>query len=242
MSVSFSTGSLYHMGLHRIFQIAARAGFRDLELMMRSYDDNAYADTYDSIYLKKLQKEFGLKITSLHTPIDFESDAAEYYPVVKKLAKELKVKHIIFHIPRNKDVQAEYKSWFKKIYLEEMSDQPIPFITENMGKKSIVNGAEEFNKFPGFCFDTAHELRDFDGKTLGTILQIKNIQQFHLSNYDAHCHMDILQNKKFFEEIIKAHPKANRCIELSPRAFPDPTDEAKIVKKLTETRIFLESL
>ena len=242
MAVSFSTGSLYHMGLHRIFSIAKNAGFTDIELMMRSYDDNAYADTYDFKYLKKLQEEFGLKITSLHTPIDFESNAALYYPVVKKLAKELKVKHIIFHIPRNKDVQENYKLWFEGTYLKEMSEQPIPFITENMGKKSIVNGAKEFNKFPGFCFDAAHELRDFGDKTLATILETTNIQQFHLSNYDAHCHMDILQNMKFFKEIITAHPKANRCIELSPRAFIDPSNEIKIIKQLAETRIFLESL
>jgi 3-deoxy-D-manno-octulosonic acid (KDO) 8-phosphate synthase len=54
--------------------------------------------------------------------------------------------------------------------------------------------------------------------------------------------MDILRNKKFFKDIIAAHPKANRCIELSPRAFLNPTDEKKIVKKLAETRVFLESL
>lgn len=242
MSVSLSTGSLYNMGLHRIFSIAKRAGFKELELMMRSYEDNAFGDTFDLKYLQELQKEFGLKITSLHTPIDFETNAAEYYPVVKKLAKELKVKQIIFHIPREKDNQVKYKTWFKRIYMKEMLDQSIPFITENMGKKSVINGADEFNKFPGFCFDTAHELRDFKNKTTTTILQMNNIMQFHLSNYDRQCHKDILKNKKFFREIIAAHPEANRCIELSPRAFIDPTDEKKIIKQLIETRKFLESI
>lgn len=242
MAVSLSTGSLYNMGLHRIFSIAKRAGFSELELMMRSYDDNAFVDTFDLKYLQELQKEFDLKITSLHTPIDFETNAEEYYPAVKKLAKELKVKHIIFHIPRDKDDQVQYRTWFKKIYMKEMLDQPIPFITENMGKKSVLNGANEFNKFPGFCFDTAHELRDFGDKTITTILHMKNIEQFHLSNYDERCHKDILKNKNFFEEIILAHPKANRCIELSPRAFLDPINEEKIIKQLIETRKFLETI
>ncbi|MEI7792333.1 MAG: hypothetical protein WCI57_02520 [Candidatus Berkelbacteria bacterium] len=242
MAISLSTGSLYNMGLHRIFSIAKRSGFKELELMMRSFSDNAFADTFDLKYLKELQIEFDLKITSLHTPIDFEANAAEYYSAVKKLAKELKVKHIIFHIPREKDDQKEYKKWFKKVYLKEMNDQKIPFITENMGKKSILNGADEFNKFPGFCFDTAHELRDFGKKTVATILQMKNIKQFHLSNYDGRCHKDILKNKAFFKEIITAHPEANRCIELSPNAFVDDIDENKIIKQLIETRKFLETI
>jgi len=230
------------MGLHRIFSIAKRAGFKEIELMMRSFEDNAFADTFDLKYLTELQKEFDLNITSLHSPIDFELNAEAYYPLVKKLAKDLKVKHIIFHIPREKDEQKEYKVWFKKTYLKEMTSQPISFITENMGKKSIVNGADEFNKFPGFCFDTAHELRDYGKKTVATILQMKNIKQFHLSNYDKHCHKDILKNKSFFEEILAAHPEATRCIELSPRAFADEIDEKKIVKQLIETRKFLEKI
>jgi len=54
--ITLSTGSLYPYSLSRIFEIAYKAGFQGVELLLRNQNDNAYLDSWDVVYLKELEK------------------------------------------------------------------------------------------------------------------------------------------------------------------------------------------
>jgi sugar phosphate isomerase/epimerase len=240
--ISLSTGSIFQFGIHRIFRIAKAAGFKQVELMMRGDAEKGHRDTFDASYLKSLEHEFDIKIHSLHSPIDFEMKPEAYYDKVVLLAGELSVSQIIFHMPRKNCHQTGYKQWFKDIYPEKLKHAKILHLTENMGRKCIKQGVGDFSKFPHLCFDTTHELKagtDIENITKG----LSNISQFHISDFDKDLtHVGLSANKNLITRILKLHPSADFCLELSPNAFIDPLDEDCIIETLTEQRKYLENI
>jgi len=109
--ITLSTGSLYPYSLSRIFEIAYKAGFQGVELLLRNQNDNAYLDSWDVVYLKELEKKYNLKINSVHVAFDFNNNPQKFLEI-SNLAKKLKAKYIITHIPR--EDECVYKAWFHK--------------------------------------------------------------------------------------------------------------------------------
>ncbi|MFA5926827.1 MAG: hypothetical protein WCT32_00600 [Patescibacteria group bacterium] len=240
--VLMSTGSLYHMGIDHIFNIAQQAGFKHLELMLRSRKAECWWDFWNHNYIKNLEKIHNIKVSSLHSPIDFEMDAAGYIDSTISLAQRLRVGHVIFHIPKNKDRYEEYRQWFANNYKKYMETSPVMFLTENMGPKCVEQGVNKYNEYPNFCFDTAHEISN-GSDVIKMVSEMPNIRQFHLSWFDGkECHMNILKQKKFFRELISIRPDALRCLELRPEAFANPYDDQEIVNSLIQSREFLENI
>ena len=99
--------------------------------------------------------------------------------------------------------------------------------------------------YPHFCYDLSHAVQGCR-RVKTDLVAMKNIRQLHISSFirqGDRTHMSILANKTKIEAYVALAPHATRCIELSPGGFgPDPMDSAAIVKALTQTREFLESI
>lgn len=241
--ITLSTASLYPFGLKRIFEIASMAGFDGVELMIRSKKDNAFWDTWDIDYLKKIESKFNLKINSVHVPFEFE-DKPENFSDIQEIGKKLKVKSIVIHIPRID--QYDYIKWFDNYYKYENSNNYPQLLAENVHIKKdkpnpIVNSLDELNKLHSLCFDMAHAMRS-DVDVLEFVSKLKNIKQFHVSNWNGvDDHLSILENKDFFKKTIKAtNGNADMCVELCPKAFDDFKNLSEVEKVLRETIKFIK--
>src|SRR3989339_374453 len=109
---TLSTAALYPYGLNRIFAIAQEAGFKGVELMIRSEGDTAYLDSWDIVYLSDLEEKYEIKIVSLHVPFVFEKDQSSFNGIIS-LSEKLKTDHIIIHAPRAD--QNAYAEWLKNM-------------------------------------------------------------------------------------------------------------------------------
>jgi len=108
--VIISTGSCHKYGLYRFFEVAKKAGFKELELVI----DNLY-DSQESAYIKKLEKKFGLKVVSVHSAMEFVTSWGNWQNRLKqsiKLAKDIKAKYLIVHSWDHSD--KEYLGWLIK--------------------------------------------------------------------------------------------------------------------------------
>lgn len=240
--ISLSTGSTYHLGLSRTFEIASKAGFKYLELILRAKKsdnpDNGWCDSWDPAYLKGLQAKHKIKIISLHSPVDFEFFPREYLPEVKSLAKELSIKHIVIHACR-KEKYAIYNQWFRDIFTPEHNSRA-EFLIENMETED----AKDLDGYRSLCFDITHvQEKGIDPEKMSLQLADR-IREFHISYFDGtNKHRNFLSGeKKLIGKILAAQPQAIRCVELFPDSFSDMHSEDIIVAELAKSRILLESV
>lgn len=242
--ITLSTGALYPYGLDRIFEIAQKAGYDGVELLLRLKGSDAYLDSWDAEYLKKLETRYGIKVLSLHVPFSFEEDQS-IYPEIKELAEKLDAKYIIIHSPR--EDQTSCRKWIEDNV--ENGDinkgSTVSILIENLETKKakadpVYMKPEQFQRFSQVCFDTAHSLRSGqDPKVF--MEQLSNIKQLHLSNWDGiDDHLSILKDKNRFSELLSLKPIENICLELCPKAFNDIKDQEEIVSTLKETLAFVK--
>jgi sugar phosphate isomerase/epimerase len=241
--ITLSTASLYPYGLNRIFKIAKKAGFEGVELMIRGKGDTSYLDTWDANYLKQLEVINKVKIISLHVPFEFEEDQSSFDRILK-LAKQLRVKHIIIHSPR-KD-QAQYDKWMQKTVIKSRCPaEKCEILIENVHIKEgkadpIFKSVDDFKALPAICFDVAHALRSNQDPEL-FIKSLDNVRQWHLSNWDGKDdHMSILDEKSKFSPLLSMKPAKYICIELCPKAFSDIGDEKEVIDVLRKTMSFVK--
>ena len=97
--LALSTGSLYNMGLDRVFALAATTGYDGVELLV-----DARIDSYDVSYLRRLSEQNEIGILSVHTPF---APRVEGWPAgsigrVKQavqLAEALGAETVVAHTP-----------------------------------------------------------------------------------------------------------------------------------------------
>ena len=97
--VALSTGSLYNLGLDRVFELASRAGYDGVELLV-----DARRDTYDVPYLERLRERWGMPILSVHSPfarrVDGWPDASEgRAEQALRLAEAVAAEAVVVHTP-----------------------------------------------------------------------------------------------------------------------------------------------
>jgi len=97
--IILSTGSLHSYGLNRVFDLAARAGFHGVEVLLDQRWDTRQAD-----YLRHLQVVAGIPIVSLHSPFvsgiqGWEHDQLSRLKRTVALASELGARHVVAHLP-----------------------------------------------------------------------------------------------------------------------------------------------
>ena len=238
--VILGTGSLHAYGLPRIFEIAKKAGFDGLELMMRGQTESGFWDTWDAKYLKKLEKEYALPIITIHSPYGFDDNLIGWEEV-QELAKKLEVEQIVCHIPylSNKP----YLKWFKKNYPGK--SDCFTLLAENLScsgpyPETLYDGVTQWQTLPAMCFDINHAQFNYPDPS-GIIAQLDNIKQFHVSNYDGkNFHRSILENKPLFKKIFKQNKTAIRSVEYFNPTFPDFRDQEEVVSILKDTIEFIK--
>lgn len=98
--IALSTGSLYSFGTARVFDLAARAGFDGIEVLV----DHRW-DTRQPGYLRALSGDHGLPIVALHSPFltldtpGWPDDELGRLRHTVALAQEIGVPTVVTHLP-----------------------------------------------------------------------------------------------------------------------------------------------
>lgn len=243
--ITLSTGTLFPYGLNRIFAIAKMAGFDGLELIPRpmnfnEFKDSCFWDFWDVPYIQSLEKEFNIKISSIHTQPHFEEDPNAHWKRTAELAIELNVPNVICHIPYND--QVVYERWFWDYCIKDRH-YPFTMLAENLlhliKGKQMTYEPVEWQEFPALCFDVNHALAS-NQNVLDLLKLFDNIKEFHISNYASHEHQNILTNKETFKEIFAAKKVANYCVEMYYDAFKNYQDQNEVISELKEIKEFIE--
>lgn len=97
--IFLSTGTLNSLGLSRIFDLGARAGYDGIEIII----DRRW-DTRDASYLRRVSAEYGLPVAVLHSPFlpdvdDWPTDQLGRLQHTLDVAQELGVRFVVSHLP-----------------------------------------------------------------------------------------------------------------------------------------------
>lgn len=263
MKILLSTGSLYNYGTNRIFEIAKKAGFDGIELII---DDRW--DTRQPKYLQKLARQFNLPILAVHSAMEFVTCWGED-PKVKleksvELAKIIKAEFLAVH-PSVAN-QPEFYQWFYKNWLEiKKNAKPLKVVVENMPKvNSIENpkdfvfenfNLKDFSRFDQILLDPSH-LTTTDQDLLKTFEAIKEkIKYIHLSDSnftpDLERPGNILDDhllpgegklplRQFLLKVKETNPQCTISIELLPESIGAGEDDSKIIARLKRGLKFIK--
>lgn len=208
--VTFSTGSLYTYGVARVFELAARAGYDGLELMLDERWDTRHAH-----YVHGLMERYDLPVLSVHSPFvpgiaGWPGDEVARIEKALVLAQVLGSRVLNVHLPmRLRDLivttpggqrripiprpttdQRNYRQWLvdgRLAALQATTD--IDVVIENLPMRrflgqrfspAAMNTWGELRAFPKICLDTTH-----CGTTGSDLLAV----QAHLADRIAHVHL-----------------------------------------------------
>ena len=183
--VTLSTGSLYTLGTARAFELAQRAGFDGVELLI---DDRW--DTRQPDYLRRLVRETGVPIESVHSPfVPIPSWPKDEVGRVKRalaLAEAVGARTLNVHVPRRFSDLTVSGAGRKFVFpfLPPAADQPlygrwlldggldaaqrgssVAIAVENLPARRVLgrrvglyalNTWEELSLFDTLCLDTTH--------------------------------------------------------------------------------------
>lgn len=217
MRFIFSTGSLYTYGISRCFELAARAGFDGIELMV----DRRW-DTRQPEYLLRLMAQHRLPIVAVHTPLggDIVPDWPDYGPdrvkEAVRLAEALGAEVVIHHLPLRTEVRwvrihttrlpfptlfpdqhPTYREWLLDGYAGFQATTHVLLCIENLPaihrfrrrwNVGLWNTAAEIVRFPHLTLDTTH-LGTWGLDPTEVYGQLGGrVRHVHLSNFDGREH------------------------------------------------------
>ncbi len=263
--LTLSTGSCHRYGLYRFFEVAKKAGFKNIELII---DDRL--DSQDSKYIKRLERKFSLKVTSIHSAMEFVYSWGDWKNRLEKsikLAKELKAKYLILHSWDYSDPQ--YVTWLienqKSVF---KLAKPVKVVIENATKRDDFTSGNTLN--PSYHFDVmqAFESINLDTSHIATaemdIMQYyekikEKVGHVHFSDSDMRpspkkpgniedCHLlpgkGKLPLKKFLRQLRADKYFGPISIELWCEQYADKkgniTEEA-VIKNLKAAKKFVET-
>lgn len=212
----FSTGSLYNYGLERAFDLAARAGFEGIEILI----DHRW-DTRQPDFLRRLVDRYRLPIVAVHSPFvtgvpGWPADEPGRVRESVQLAESLQAEVVILHLPRKtgkisvragaksfslpffgRDEQAAYRRWLEDEYPAFQESTPVAVCLENMPARRWLgrswnnyhwNNPAEIVRFPYLTLDTTHlGTWGLDPADFYPNLQ-GQVRHVHLSNFDGREH------------------------------------------------------
>lgn len=216
--IALSTGSLYTYGIARVFDLAARAGFDGIEVLV---DDRW--DTREPAYLRQLSAEFALPIVAVHNPFasrvaDWPDDQLGRLRLTVSLARDIGAPVVVAHLPwRIHALMGHVHAYRLRHFRLPL---PIPrrepyygFVTdglaameeetgiivavENMPASSLLglkinpcwfNSPPELERFAHLTLDTTH-LGTWGLDPLTIYKRLgERVSHVHLSNYDGREH------------------------------------------------------
>jgi sugar phosphate isomerase/epimerase len=216
--IALSTGSLYTYGIARAFELAARAGFDAVEVLV----DHRW-DSRQPAYLSRLCQEFNLPVVAIHSPFvpnvpGWPGDPLGRLRESASLARELGTRVIVAHLPlRIRAVKVEFfgspraplllpillphQRDYRRFLLNDLdqfeSAEGVWVAVENMPARRFLgrrldihslNNQEALAGLPHLTLDTTH-LGTWDLDILTVYEQLKDrIVHVHLSNFDGNEH------------------------------------------------------
>ena len=253
----FSTAPFFRQPLRDGFRHIAEAGFEAVEVMV-TQDPT----TQEPRLLKKLAREFGLRIDAIHAPFllitrrVFGTDPVTKIHRSVHVAEETGAPLVVVHPPYR--WQVRYRRWAERDLAEFSARTGVTVAVENMfpvklpGERGVTFHAsqefEDLDAYPYLVLDTSHaavagiDIRDAYGRYRD------KLQHVHLSNnagkgWDSHLpvYLDgVLPLTGFLEDLVAGGFAGNVSIELDLR--PYMRDEVALQEVLVRNREFCESL
>jgi sugar phosphate isomerase/epimerase len=144
--IALSTGSLHSYGTARVFDLAARAGFDGIEIMV----DHRW-DTRHPGYLRGLSRDHGLPIVALHVPFltldapGWPDDEVGRLQHTVTLAQTLGVPTVVTHLPFR--FHALVGKWYA--FRSHSYRLPLPIPRRESYSRFLCNGMSAFEEEMG---------------------------------------------------------------------------------------------
>jgi len=215
MKFLFSTGSLYTYSTERCFDIAARAGFDGIEIMV-----DARWDTRQPSHLRMLMSRYALPIVTIHSPFGNVPGWGGGQPALiaqsVSLAESVGAKIVVHHLPAavsyvklnvgqrrmrlplpGRGGEVDYQHWLLDGYAQLQAKTDITLCIENMPARQLWgrpfnghrwNSVDEIQRFPALTMDTTH-LGTWGLEPVDVYAQWgQRVRHIHLSNFDGREH------------------------------------------------------
>jgi sugar phosphate isomerase/epimerase len=258
MRFLFSTGSLYTYGLDRCFELAGRAGFDGMEVVVDQRWDTRHAS-----YLAGLVERFGLPILALHAPFDafalpgWPDKAPDRIAATVKLAEEVGAKVVVHHLPLRWRIgrfqrrgiriavplpgENDYMRWLQHDYQALQACTEVLLCIENLpairirGRRlnmAAWNNAAEMARFRHVTMDTTH-LGTWGTDPLryyeGASGRVRHV---HLSNFDGREHRrpegGYLRLDRLLSRLVASGYDGAVTLELHPDALEAGAPDARV--------------
>ena len=216
--IALSTGSLHSYGIARVLELAAKAGFDAIELMV----DNRW-DSRQPAYVQRISREAGLHVVAVHSPFMPWVSGWPYDPLGRlresvALARAVGADVVVAHLPlriRGAKVeffgfqtrpqlvpiflpnQGDYRRFLLNGLAQFEADEGVRIGIENMPVKHwlgcrvdihALNSPEKLSALPHLTLDTTH-IGTWGMDLLAVYAQLKErIIHVHLSNFDGREH------------------------------------------------------
>lgn len=264
--IALSTGSLYSYGLARVFDLAARAGFEGVEVLV----DHRW-DTRQPEYLRLLSREFDLPIVALHKPFDAhvpgwpDGQLGRLRRTVS-LAQEVGAPVVVAHLPKRFTVvsghlhigrrrqfylplptrrRGPYRGFITD-GLESLEQQTgVTVAVENMPAKRFLgfnvnpcayNSVAELNRFPHVTLDTTH-WATWGTDPLTVYGELRSrVRHVHLSNYDGREHRSPPDGRLRLGDLLHALADDEYQGAISVECHPEALDADDESRCLTALR------
>ncbi len=246
-----STGSLWSYGLDRSFDLAAKAGFDGLELMI----DQRW-DARQPAYLAGLVEQHGLPIRAVHSPFS----AAPGWPAGNpgrierslELAEALGAAVVVHHLPNRvgrvwvqtesrffpfptpgRNPEVAYRRWLEDGYAALQATTNVKLCIENMpafqrfGRRWQLftwNTPEEIVRFPHLTLDTTH-LGTWGVEPVDVLPRLRGqVGHVHLSNFDGREHRRPEDGRLALDQFLRALDGEGYGGVVSLELHPDALD------------------
>jgi len=211
LKLSLSTGSLYFYPLRAIFRIAKETGFAGVELVA-----TPEAFLRGGSYVRRLSKEYGLSVFSVHPPLLYSRwcDVGKLVPRLVNLARESGCSLVVLHPPKKaKDLsQGEGRRYVEAVKANHQR-QGVRIAVENRAffmekdKYLALSDLRELRAFAdehdlGMVLDTAHA-----GTSTYNLLEAYDIFNARLVNVHLSDirHLPPLLDSPYLHTYIKHH-------------------------------------
>jgi sugar phosphate isomerase/epimerase len=186
MKFIFSTGSLYTYGIDRCFDLAGRAGFDGIELMIDRRWDARQPD-----FVQRLIERFALPVHAVHSPFEpapgWPAPASERVHLSVRLAEALGARVVVLHLPLvlgyatvqmgarrffaplpGWDMEGAYRAWLANDFFLLQQATSVELCVENLPAKTFLGRRFNVHTWNPISHETLDVILRFNALTMDT--------------------------------------------------------------------------